>query len=85
VVREAYPDATAFDASNAGYDPDSDPAAPTWYMVDVRAVAPLPRPVTLPELKAQPELANMALLRIGRLSVTPVRAAEWDVIQRMAR
>jgi predicted RNA-binding protein with PUA-like domain len=85
VVTEAYPDSTAFDKSSTGYDPDSDADAPTWYMVDLRAVAPLARPVTLPELKSRPELADMALLRIGRLSVTPVTAKEWKVIQEMGR
>lgn len=85
VVREGYPDFTAFDAGHPGYDADSDPDAPTWYMVDVRAVAPLAHPVTLPEIKARPELADMALLRIGRLSVVPVTAKEWEVIQAMAR
>src|SRR5215211_360993 len=50
VSREAYPDATAFDAKHHGYDEDSDPNAPTWVMVDLRAVEPLTRPVTLPEI-----------------------------------
>ena len=68
VVREAYPE----------------PNDPDWCMVDLRAVAPLARPVTLAELKARPELAGMALLRIGRLSVTPVTPREWDVIRQMA-
>jgi predicted RNA-binding protein with PUA-like domain len=84
VVREGYPDPTAFDPAHHGYDADSNPDAPTWYMVDLRAVAPLARPVTLPEIKAKPELAQMALLRIGRLSVTPVTASEWEVIRKMA-
>jgi predicted RNA-binding protein with PUA-like domain len=84
VVREAYPDSTAFDASHHGYDADSDPNEPTWVMVDLRAVEPLARPVTLTELKAEPRLAGMALLRIGRLSVTPVTPAEWEVIRGLA-
>ena len=84
VVREAYPDSTAFDSSHHGYDPDSDPNEPTWVMVDLRAVEPLARPVTLPELKAEPRLAAMALLRIGRLSVTPVTPGEWEVIRGLA-
>jgi predicted RNA-binding protein with PUA-like domain len=54
-------------------------------MVDLRAVAPLARPVTLPEIKAKPELAQMVLLRIGRLSVTPVTPREWSVINEMGR
>ena len=85
VVRENYPDFTAFDPKSPGYDEDSNPDAPQWYMVDVRAVAQFTRPVTLPEIKARKELANMALLRIGRLSVTPVRTAEWETIVAMAR
>jgi predicted RNA-binding protein with PUA-like domain len=83
VAREAYPDRTAFEKGHHGYDEGSDPNDPTWYMVDLRAVAPLARPVTLPEIKAKPELAGMVLLRIGRLSVTPVTAAEWETIQKM--
>ena len=85
VVREGYPDATALDPSDAGYDPKSTRDAPIWFMVDLRAVAQLTRPVTLAELRQRKELASMALLRIGRLSVSPVTAREWDVIGGMAR
>lgn len=84
VAREAYPDHTALDPADPGYDPKSDPTHPTWYMVDLRAVAQLTRPVTLAQIKERPELKDMALLRIGRLSVTPVTQREWDVICRMA-
>lgn len=84
VVREGYPDATAFDPAHHGHDDASSPEAPTWYQVDLSAVEPLARPVTLPELKAKPELTAMALLRIGRLSVTPVRESEWRTILGMA-
>jgi predicted RNA-binding protein with PUA-like domain len=84
VVREAYPDASALDPKNEYFDADSDAAAPTWFMVDLRAVERLPRPVTLQEIKSRPELAQMALVRIGRLSVTPVTQHEWRVIREMA-
>lgn len=84
VVREAYPDHTAFDPKDEGHDPKSDPTHPTWYMVDLRAVAQLTHPVTLAQIKARKELKDMALLRIGRLSVTPVSPKEWDVICAMA-
>ena len=80
VVREGYPDHTALDPKHPHYDADSDPDDPTWYMVDLRAVKRLPRAVTLPELKQRPELANMALLRVGRLSVSPVTADEWATV-----
>ena len=84
VVREAYPDDSAFDPSSDGYDPKSTREKPVWYMVDLRAVAQLTHPVTLDAIKQRKELANMALLRIGRLSVTPVTAAEWETICSMA-
>jgi predicted RNA-binding protein with PUA-like domain len=84
VTREAYPDPTAFDPKDDGHDPKSDPAHPTWFMVDLRAVAQLTRPVTLAQIKARKELEGMALLRIGRLSVTPVTDREWQTIVEMA-
>ena len=84
VVREGYPDSSALDPKHEYFDPDSDPAAPTWYMVDLRALEPLSRPVTLQEIKSRQELAQMALVRIGRLSVTPVTSNEWNVIRAMA-
>jgi predicted RNA-binding protein with PUA-like domain len=85
VAREAYPDPTALDRKHPAYDPKSDPADPTWYMVDLRAVERLARPVTLAEIKKRLELAKMALVRIGRLSVSPVTQKEWDTICAMAR
>ena len=84
VVREAYPDDSAFDPSSDGYDPKSTREKSVWYMVDLRAVAQLTHPVTLDAIKQRKELANMALLRIGRLSVTPVTVAEWETICSMA-
>ncbi|MBV6522839.1 MAG: hypothetical protein MNPFHGCM_02989 [Gemmatimonadaceae bacterium] len=85
VAKEAHPDSTAFDAKHHGYDPRSDPADPTWFMVDLHAIERLPRPVTLAEIKRTPALAAMAMLRIGRLSVTPVAPAEWDTIIALSR
>ncbi|HET9426503.1 MAG TPA: EVE domain-containing protein [Gemmatimonadaceae bacterium] len=85
VAREAYPDAGALDPRHDGFDPKSDPDDPTWFAVDLKAVGPLERPVTLAELKANKALAGMALLRIGRLSVTPVTRQEWETIRGMAR
>ena len=83
VAREAYPDPTAFDRKHDQFDPGSDAKDPTWFMVDLRAVAPLSHPVTLAAIKARPELAQMALVRIGRLSVSPVTPAEWETINAM--
>jgi predicted RNA-binding protein with PUA-like domain len=84
VVREAYPDASQFDPSSEVHDPKSTKDAPTWLMVDLRAVAQFTHPVTLAQIKQRRELEHMALLRIGRLSVTPVTAAEWRMITKMA-
>jgi predicted RNA-binding protein with PUA-like domain len=84
VVREAYPDPSAFDSASEAYDPKSDKSAPTWYMVDLRAVAQFTHPVTLTQIKQRKELKDMVLLRIGRLSVSPVTADEWAVITKMA-
>jgi predicted RNA-binding protein with PUA-like domain len=81
VAREAYPDPTALDPKHAHFDPKSRPDAPTWMMVDLRAVEPLARPVTLAELKAVKGLERMVLLQKGsRLSVQPVSPEEWDIV-----
>lgn len=85
VVREGYPDTTAFDPAHPYHDPDSVPETPTWFMVDVRAVDALARPVTLPEIKADPALSEMALLRVGRLSVVPVTPQEWAHVLTLAK
>lgn len=82
VVREAYPDALAFDPSSDYYDAKSKESDPTWMMVDIRAVEPLARPLTLSELRSVKGLERMTLLQKGsRLSVQPVSPQEWDVIR----
>jgi len=83
VVKEGYPDPTAFDRRHAHYDPDSDRRNPRWFMVDVQLKRRFARTVTLPELRAHAarELKGMVLLRPGnRLSVTPVDSAHWSFI-----
>jgi predicted RNA-binding protein with PUA-like domain len=67
VIAEAHPDST--DAA--------------WQAVDVAAVKPLPRPVSLDQVKADKRLAGMALARLPRLSVQPVTEAEWRSVCRM--
>jgi predicted RNA-binding protein with PUA-like domain len=84
VVREGYADDTALDAKHEGFDPKSTAADPIWYMVDLRAVEPLKRPVTLAEIKANKSLAKMALVRLSRLSVGPVTEQEWNTVLEMA-
>lgn len=66
IVREAYPDPTA-----EGGD---------WVAVDMKAVGALPHPVSLATIKADPALADLALVRQSRLSVSPVAPAHWQRI-----
>jgi predicted RNA-binding protein with PUA-like domain len=87
VVREAYPDPTAFDPKNDHYDADSDPAAPRWFMVDVQLVRKFDEVVSLDTLRshASGKLKNMIVLKRGnRLSITPVTKAEWQHVESLA-
>lgn len=61
-----------------------DPKDADWVSVRVEPVRPLARPVTLKEIKAEPALAQMELIRQSRLSVAPVRDAEWKTLLEMA-
>ena len=70
IVAEAHPDSTAKD--------------PKWECVDVRAVEPLKRPVTLAECKDEPRLKDMMLVNNSRLSVQPVTDEEWAVVMELA-
>lgn len=63
-------------------DPTTDETA--WVVVDLKPVKKFKKPVTLPQIKNEPRLATMEMLRLNRLSVTKVSAAEWEVILKMA-
>ena len=83
VVREGYPDHTAFDPKQKYYDPKSDPENPRWYMVDVKFKRKLKRNISLRELKAlqDPRLDDLPLVRKGnRLSVMPLSKVHWDLV-----
>lgn len=82
VVREGYPDHTAFDPDSSYHDPKSDPDRPRWYMVDIRFVRRFKRTITLQELKAHAgAMPDFALLQKGnRLSVMPVSKEVWEFI-----
>jgi predicted RNA-binding protein with PUA-like domain len=86
IVRTGVTDPTQFDKKNdMDYDPKSKKDAPTWVMVEVRAVSPFSRIITLEELRKVKGLEKMVLLQRGsRLSVQPVTAKEWDVITKYA-
>ena len=83
IVREGYPDPTAFIKTDDHYDPDSDPDNPRWYSVDVKLEKKFARVVTLEELRKHEKgkLKNMIVLKRGnRLSITPVAASEFEFI-----
>ena len=83
VSSAAYPDASQFDPASPYHDATSKPEAPRWLHVDVRLVRKT-RLMALAEMRSQPELATMRVLRKGnRLSITPVTAQEWRVLQRL--
>ena len=64
---------------------EPDPKAPDWVRVRVEPVRRLERTVTLAEIKGEPSLARMELIRQSRLSVAPVRDEEWATILKMAK
>jgi predicted RNA-binding protein with PUA-like domain len=84
ISKLAYPDATQFDSKSPYYDPKSKRDAPRWVHVDVKLVRTT-RLVTLPMLRATPGLEDMVVLRKGnRLSITPVTAGEWKIVEKLA-
>jgi len=87
VVRESYPDHTAFDPNDKHYDPKSDQDNPRWFMVDLRYMRKFKKTIPLAVLRefAGNELADMALLRKGnRLSVMPVGKDQWEFINTLS-
>ena len=81
VVREGYPDHTAFDRNNKYFDEKSNPDKPRWFMVDVKYIRHTKRVIPLAELKESAALENMPLVRKGnRLSIMPVSETEWRYI-----
>lgn len=80
VGKLAYPDQTQFDPKNKYFDPKATPESPRWFNVDVKLVKKI-RLLSIKELRAHPELANMRTLQKGnRLSITPVDPAEWEFV-----
>ncbi|MDP1741529.1 EVE domain-containing protein [Polaromonas sp.] len=80
VASTAYPDPTQFDPQSPYYDAKSKPEEPRWVLVDVQVLEKIPN-ITLPALRARPELADMLVLKKGnRLSITQVEARHWQAI-----
>jgi predicted RNA-binding protein with PUA-like domain len=85
IVKEAYPDPTQFEAGGEYYDPKSPKDDPRWSTVEVKLVRKV-KLLALADMRAHPELQNMAILRKGnRLSVTPVEPAEWKAVEALLK
>jgi predicted RNA-binding protein with PUA-like domain len=81
----AHPDASQFDRKSPYFDPKATRDVPRWFNVDVKFVEKT-RLISLPELRAHRQLANLITLKRGnRLSITPVDAADWEFIVKLAR
>jgi predicted RNA-binding protein with PUA-like domain len=84
IVREAYPDPTAWNPKSDYHDPKASPENPIWSMVDVKLVEIFPREIPLDELRTVTALDGMELLRRGsRLSVQPVTAAQFRIVEKL--
>jgi predicted RNA-binding protein with PUA-like domain len=86
IVREAYPDPTAWDPNDSHYDPGAKKEEPRWVMVDIKLERIFKEPLPLAMLRGAPALKDMELLRKGsRLSVQPVRKEEFEAILKLAK
>jgi len=85
IVKEGYPDFTAFDPEEKHFDPKSKKEEPAWFMVDIKLIKKFKQPITLSEIKQNPKLQNMRLVQRGnRLSVMPIEKNEFTEILKMS-
>lgn len=85
VAKAAYPDPTQFNPESNYYDPKSTPENPRWVSVDIKLTDIFPRLIPLAEIKAQPQLQNMVLIKQSRLSTQPVTPDEWKIIHSLIK
>ncbi|MBX4195852.1 EVE domain-containing protein [Candidatus Parcubacteria bacterium] len=86
VVKEAYPDTTAFDKKSEYYEPKATKENPIWYQVDFAFAEKFKTPVTLSQIKIHPKLGGIHLAQQGsRLSVQPVSPAHFETIQKLGK
>lgn len=84
VIKEGYPDFTQFEPTHKYFDPKSKKDNPTWFMVDIKFVRKLKKPILLEEIKSNPKLKKMRLVQKGnRLSILPITKEEFDEILKM--
>lgn len=86
VSKTGLPDPTAWDRKDSHYDPKSTPENPIWMMVEVKFIEKFPRTVSLQELRDDPRLRTMLVLKRGqRLSIQPVEKSHFEMIQKMGK
>lgn len=84
VSKKAHPDTSALNSKDKHYDPKSTKENPIWMMVEIKFVEKFSRIIPLPELRANPRLKGLLLLRPGqRLSVMPVEKSHFEIIRKM--
>jgi len=83
LVREAYPDPAQFDAESPYVDVMATVEAPRWFAVDIRYTGRFAEPLSAQRMRDESALSDLALLRQGRLSVSPVSDAQWPVLRAM--
>lgn len=84
VASEPYPDPSQFDTESDYFDPKSTEENPRWILVDVKLVEKFKTPVLRDDIREQPELEDMMLIRKGsRLSIQPVQEYEWKKVMEM--
>ena len=85
IVKEGYPDHTAFDKNDHHFDPKSSPDNPRWFMVDIEFVEKFDDVISLQTLGETPALEEMVVNRRSRLSVQPVRPREFEIVVALGR
>jgi predicted RNA-binding protein with PUA-like domain len=86
VAKEAFPDYTSWDKKSSYYDPRSSKEKPLWFMVEIEFVEKFPHYVTLDEIRGNPRLQKMMVIRRGmRLSIQPVSEADFNMIAKAGR
>ena len=85
VVRTAYPDPAQFDPESKYFDPKASEETPRWFCVDIQWQSAFRHPVPLKQIKQNPTLEEMVLVKQGRLSIQPVTADEWQILNRLGQ
>lgn len=85
VVKTAYPDPSQFNPESPYYDPKSTPDNPRWVSVDIQVTKTFEKMLTLGEIKVQPSLQNMVLIKQSRLSTQPVTSDEWKTLLKLCK